>query len=133
MERDGKEEADRRLDPRVYDPAAGGGGGMSFSAGADARLWILPPPMPTVDGRRCADGAAEAESRLPRDRLLWPHCSSTSPQPPPVELGEVVSDESEGWWCALWSHAGLRPADDGGGGGGARARSGLDSAGQAAR
>uniref|UniRef100_A0A0A9CV86 Uncharacterized protein n=1 Tax=Arundo donax TaxID=35708 RepID=A0A0A9CV86_ARUDO len=125
--REGKEDADLRLDPRVYDPAAAGGGGMSFSAGADERRWIL-LPTPTPGCRRCADGAAAAESRRQRDRLLWPHCSSTSPTPapPPVELGEAVSEESEGWWCA-WSRAGLRPADDGGGGCGARARNGLDS------
>lgn len=132
--RDGKEDVDRRLDPRAYEPAAGCGGGISFSAGADECRWIL---TPTPFCRRCADGAVAAdESRRQRDRLLCPHCSSTSPTtappPPPVELGEVVSDESEVWWWsrwAWWSRAGLRPAadDDKGGGCGARARSGLDS------
>jgi len=111
---------------------------MSFSAGADARRWILTPPPPTADCRRCADGAAVAESRRQRDRLLCPHCSSTSPTtappPPPVELGEAVSEESEVWWCAC-SRAGLRPAvaEERGAGCGARARSGLDSCGEAAR
>jgi hypothetical protein len=51
-----------------------------------------------------------------------------------VEVGEVVSEESELWWCE-WSRAGLRPAADVDkvGGCGARARSGLDSCGVAAR
>jgi hypothetical protein len=128
-ERGGNEEADRRLDPRVYDPAAGGG--MGFSGGADERLWIL-PQTPTPGCRRCADGAAAAESRRQRDRLLCPHCSSMSPTPPPVELGEELSDESDAWWCA-WSRAGLRPADNGGVGCSARARSGFDWRGEAAR
>jgi hypothetical protein len=135
--RDGKEDADRKLDPRV---AAGGGGGMSFSAcaGADARRWILTPP-PTADCRRCADGAAAvAESRRQLDRFLCPHCSSTSPTtappPPPVELGEAVSEESEVWWWCAWSRAGLRPAtEERGAGCGARARSGLGSCEEAAR
>jgi hypothetical protein len=139
----GNEEADRRLDPRVYDPPAGGS--MSFSGGADARLWIspqTPTPVcrrtarlwilpPTLVCRGCAEGAAAAESRRQRDRLLCPHCSSTSPTP--VELGEAVSDESEAWRCA-WSRAGLRPADDGGVGCGARVRSGgLESSGAAVK
>jgi hypothetical protein len=104
---------------------------MGFSGGADERLWIL-PQTPTPGCRRCADGAAAAESRRQRDRLLCPHCSSMSPTPPPVELGEELSDESDAWWCA-WSRAGLRPADNGGVGCSARARSGFDWRGEAAR
>jgi hypothetical protein len=90
------EEEDLRFDPLVTVAA---GGGMSFSAGADARRWIF--PLPRVC-RRCEDGDADEdaaeESRRQRDRLLCPHCSSTSPPTaPPVELGEAVSEESEGW------------------------------------
>jgi hypothetical protein len=111
---------------------------MSFSEGegADARRWILPPPRAC---RRCEDGdvdedAAE-ESRRQRDRLLCPHCSSTSPAtaapPPVVELGEAVSEESDGccwWWCPC-SRAGLRVADDDG----ARGRAGFESGWESAR
>jgi hypothetical protein len=132
--RGGKDEEDLRFDPRV---AAAGGGGISFSdEGADARRWILPPSA----CRRCEDGDADEdaaeESRRQRDRLLCPHCRSTSPvTAPPVELGEAVSEESEGWcwcWCSPWSRAGLRPADDAGGCG-ARGLDGFESGCEAAR
>lgn len=138
-DRVGKDEADLKLDPRVYDPVVvdGGGGGMSFSAGADERRRIL--PAAEAVWRRCEEeGAALAEedaSRRQRDRLLCPHCSSTSPPvPAPLELGEAVSEESDGWWwwwwlwwaCA-WSRAGLQAAADEDDGCGARARSGLES------
>ena len=92
-EREGKDEEGLRFDDPLVTVAAAGGG-ISFSGGADARRWILPPRA----CRHCEEGDADEdaaeESRRQRDRLLCPHCSSTSP--PTVELGEAVSDESEG-------------------------------------
>lgn len=132
--RGGKDEEGLRFDDPLVTVAAGGG--MSFSGGADERRWILPPTPRAC--RRCEEGDADEdaaeESRLQRDRLLCPHCSSTSPPAPtaapPVELGEAVSEESEGWLWP-WSRAGLR--DDGGCGARALADAGFESGWEAAR
>lgn len=102
---------------RAAQDLAGGGGGLAALRGGGSRVGR---------GGRVAPAA---------DRLLCPHCSSTSPPvPAPLELGEAVSEESDGWWwwwwlwwaCA-WSRAGLQAAADEDDGCGARARSGLES------
>lgn len=82
-----------------------------MSAGEGERRWILAPGC-----RRSGEAPLpDAPSRRPRERLFWPHWSSTSPPPVVVvvvtgALGEAGSEKSGLWWWLPWSRAGLRVA-----------------------